>query len=99
MLFLLLHTCKVARDMFAPMRGKAQVHAPRKSRLWGSNPRPHAYEAHALPTELRRQLRIAGGGPYTKDFLATAHHVTMPAENADVVCLGPIVPPSGHPST
>jgi hypothetical protein len=25
-----------------------------KSPLWGSNPRPYAYEAHALPTELRR---------------------------------------------
>ena len=24
------------------------------SPLWGSNPRPYAYEAHALPTELRR---------------------------------------------
>lgn len=28
------------------------------SPLWGSNPRPYAYEAHALPTELRRQLHI-----------------------------------------
>ena len=26
-----------------------------KSPLWGSNPRPYAYEAHALPTELRRR--------------------------------------------
>ena len=26
-----------------------------RSPLWGSNPRPYAYEAHALPTELRRQ--------------------------------------------
>ena len=25
------------------------------SPLWGSNPRPYAYEAHALPTELRRR--------------------------------------------
>ena len=33
------------------------------SRLWGSNPRPYAYEAHALPTELRRQLRLVMGGP------------------------------------
>ena len=24
------------------------------SPLWGSNPRPYAYEAHALPAELRR---------------------------------------------
>ena len=24
------------------------------SPLWGSNPRPYAYEAHALPTELKR---------------------------------------------
>ena len=63
MLFLLLHTCKVARDMFAPMRGKAQVHAPRKSRLLGSNPRPYAYEAHALPTELRRLLHSHFRGP------------------------------------
>ena len=28
-----------------------------KSPLWGSNPRPYAYEAHALPTELRRHIR------------------------------------------
>ena len=27
-----------------------------KSPLWGSSPRPYAYEAHALPTELRRHL-------------------------------------------
>jgi hypothetical protein len=26
----------------------------RRSPLWGSNPRPYAYEAHALPAELRR---------------------------------------------
>ena len=26
-----------------------------RSPLWGSNPRPYAYEAHALPTELRRR--------------------------------------------
>ena len=29
------------------------------SPLWGSNPRPYAYEAHALPTELRRHWRVA----------------------------------------
>ena len=29
-------------------------HAKVRSPLWGSNPRPYAYEAHALPTELRR---------------------------------------------
>ena len=29
------------------------------SPLWGSNPRPYAYEAHALPAELRRHL-VAG---------------------------------------
>ena len=28
----------------------------RMSPLWGSNPRPYAYEAHALPAELRRHL-------------------------------------------
>ena len=27
-----------------------------ESPLWGSSPRPYAYEAHALPTELRRHL-------------------------------------------
>ena len=27
-----------------------------KSPQWGSNPRPYAYEAHALPTELKRHL-------------------------------------------
>ena len=26
------------------------------SPLWGSSPRPYAYEAHALPTELRRRM-------------------------------------------
>ena len=28
-----------------------------RSPLWGSNPRPYAYEAHALPTELRRRYQ------------------------------------------
>ena len=28
-----------------------------QSPLWGSNPRPYAYEAHALPAELRRLLQ------------------------------------------
>ena len=27
------------------------------SPLWGSNPRPYAYEAHALPAELRRHAK------------------------------------------
>ena len=36
-----------------------------KSPLWGSNPRPYAYETHALPTELRRRL------PRTVHALAT----------------------------
>ena len=26
--------------------------------MWGSNPRPYAYEAHALPAELRRHLLV-----------------------------------------
>ena len=50
-----------------------------KSPLWGSNPRPYAYEAHALPTELRRRCqrteegkintvaRIVGGGRASKN--------------------------------
>ena len=41
------------------------------SPLWGSNPRPYAYEAHALPTELRRPM--AKGRPWgftvvTRDY-------------------------------
>ena len=42
-------------------RSCAHVHHARcyESPLWGSNPRPHAYEAHALPTELRRQITIS----------------------------------------
>ena len=31
---------------------------PTWSPLWGLNPRPYAYEAHALPAELRRHLRM-----------------------------------------
>ena len=31
----------------------------RMSPLWGSNPRPYAYEAHALPAELRRLVQVA----------------------------------------
>ena len=34
--------------------------AGRTSPLWGSNPRPYAYEAHALPTELRRHVLFRG---------------------------------------
>ena len=29
-----------------------QLRGFRRSPQWGSNPRPYAYEAHALPTEL-----------------------------------------------
>ena len=39
--------------------GKVVAHQPYKSPLWGSSPRPYAYEAHALPTELRRH--VVGG--------------------------------------
>ena len=35
-------------------RHHPQLEVLRMSPLWGSNPRPYAYEAHALPTELRR---------------------------------------------
>ena len=34
------------------------------SPLWGSNPRPYAYGAHALPTELRRQVRLCAERRY-----------------------------------
>ena len=33
---------------------RARAFAVMCSPLWGSNPRPYAYEAHALPTELKR---------------------------------------------
>ena len=36
--------------------GQFHSRLPRASPLWGSNPRPYAYEAHALPAELRRHL-------------------------------------------
>ena len=36
------------------MQGDRLVLGKKVSPLWGSNPRPYAYEAHALPAELRR---------------------------------------------
>ena len=43
-------------DTAATLACIAPMHMSR-SPLWGSNPRPYAYEAHALPTELRRHMR------------------------------------------
>jgi hypothetical protein len=37
---------------------RARAFAIIKSPLWGSNPRPYACEAHALPTELKRLTRM-----------------------------------------
>ena len=49
------------------------------SPLWGSNPRPYAYEAHALPTELRRPCFAASpgncrawGGRFTRSWGSAA---------------------------
>ena len=39
-----------------PLPGWARGAATQESPLWGSNPRPYAYGAHALPTELKRRL-------------------------------------------
>ena len=39
---------------------KALAFHLQESPLWGSNPRPYAYEAHALPAELRRPWFSAG---------------------------------------
>ena len=38
--------------------GRQTVADGEESPLWGSNPRPYAYEAHALPTELRRHMSV-----------------------------------------
>ena len=46
-----------------------------KAPMWGSNPRPYAYEAHALPTELRRHVMNIGF--YFNNLLShgmTLHH-------------------------
>ena len=63
---------------------------PSDLRLRGSSPGPYAYETHAPPAELRRQLRFIMGGPYQIDFWAASHHVTMAAERTDVACPGSI---------
>ena len=41
-----------------PSQPPAPFHMSRQAPMMGSNPRPYAYEAHALPTELRRQLAV-----------------------------------------
>ena len=46
------HLLQGVEDIFGDAGGQ-DLHC--KSPLRGSNPRPYAYEAHALPTELRRR--------------------------------------------
>ena len=38
---------------------KRHATSRRRSPLWGLNPRPYAYEAYALPAELKRRLEEA----------------------------------------
>ena len=56
----LLFYCSCCRwgeqDIAIPVAGT--LPARQQSPLWGLSPRPYAYEAHALPAELRRQLII-----------------------------------------
>ena len=42
------------QDIAIPVAGT--LPAREQSPLWGLSPRPYAYEAHALPAELRRQV-------------------------------------------
>ena len=49
-----------------------------KGPLRGSNPRPYAYEAHALPTELRRRCERTEEGP----TIAGAHLLLLWQANA-----------------
>ena len=44
------------QDIAIPVAGT--LPARQQSPLWGLSPRPYAYEAHALPAELRRQVLI-----------------------------------------
>ena len=46
-------SAKASEEQGSP---KTEVEVFAKSPLGGSNPRPYAYEAHALPTELRRRM-------------------------------------------
>ena len=56
----LLFYCSCCRwggqDIAIPVAGT--LPARQQSPLWGLSPRPYAYEAHALPAELRRQVLI-----------------------------------------
>ena len=50
------------------------------SPLWGSNPRPYAYEAHALPTELRRLVAYTAGSADARTPNNT-NNTTTPTRN------------------
>ena len=73
------------------------------NRLWAGgdlSPQPYACEAHALPTELRRQLRFIVGGlmPYI-DVWGASQQVTTIADSNDVACPSSVMSLSSHPST
>ena len=56
------------------------------SLLWGSSPRPYAYEAHALPTELRRQLQLI------RPHVNNNSHVSIPT-----ITFGDLIYPATKP--
>ena len=62
----LLFYCSCCRwgeqDIAIPVAGT--LPARQQSPLWGLSPRPYAYEAHALPAELRRQVFLYGCALY-----------------------------------
>ena len=60
------------RWYFTPCRACPRQMSP----LWGSNPRPYAYEAHALPAELRRLTQLA----------LSENHGILPDDPANMGC-------------
>ena len=83
-----------------------------RSPLWGSNPRPYAYEAHALPTELRRPHKSHRskeiGGRWLKHSLYSSVVERqsqepkvvglIPTEGTDTLGSAPTVPPRPCPA-
>ena len=61
-------TCKCAQCIWSAIQ--------KTSPLWGSNPRPYAYEAHALPAELRRLTQLA----------LSENHGILPDDPANMGC-------------
>ena len=57
-----------------------------KSPLWRSSPRPYAYEAHALPTELRRPAGLLGFASSSEVDLRCLHKAVLHGEQQQRRC-------------